>query len=50
MGNPHFALLEAPPLQFLEEKVAKWNGQNQVLQSGPQPNETSLWNGDQGET
>lgn len=46
MGNPRFALLETPPLQILEEKASKCNGQNQVLQPGHLPNETFLWDGD----
>lgn len=46
MGNPHFALLETPPLQILEEKAVKWNGQNQVLQPRCPPNEPFLWHGD----
>lgn len=46
MGNRHFALLETRPLQIVEEKAAKWSGQNQVLQPGHLPNDTFLWDGD----
>lgn len=43
MGIPLFALLKYP--QILEEKAAKWNGWNQVLQHRHLPNETFLWDG-----
>lgn len=49
MGNPHFALLETPPPQILEEKAAKWNCQNQVLQFIHLPNDTFLLDRDCGE-
>lgn len=44
--NLQFALLEMAPCEMLEEKVAKLNGQNKIIQPGHLAKEIFLCDGD----
>lgn len=44
--HPQFALLEIAPCEVLEEKAAKLNGQNKIIQPGHVAEEVFLWDED----
>lgn len=44
--HPQVALLEIAPCEMLEEKAAKWNAQNKIIQPRHMAKEVFLWDGD----